>query len=308
MEVSVIIPIYNSSSYLEECLKSIAEQTFQSWECILVDDGSTDGSGEICDEWSIKDGRFHSIHQQNGGVSRARNEGLKHAKGDYVIFVDSDDYVAREFVETLFFPVREKRYDMVLSGMFYFEKKGEICGTECLTAQNWFFSERVNYLSFLQQPLITSPVAKLYKRSIIVQNGLVFNEKMSLGEDRDFNIGYIGYIQHACSLPYIGYFYRRGVTNSLTAQIHVDTFRDDIIYWDKLHGLLTDIGDDFQSHRLFYFIVDNLWLLLKRKGCIYTWKEWYRIKHLINKQYLLRNMDRIIAPFWQKQLLKMMLW
>ncbi len=307
MEVSVVIPVYNSSSYLEDCLKSIERQTFQSWECILVDDGSSDGSGEICDKWSQKDGRFHVIHQENGGVSKARNEGLKNAKSEYVVFIDSDDFIATDYMETLLFPLLEKSYDLVLSGLFYFKKDGDVYGSENLTAQKWSFKGRDSYLPFLQQPLMTSPVAKLYKKSVIVQNGLNFNETMSLGEDRDFNICYIGHIQSACSIPYIGYFYRRGNVNSLTARFHADAFRNDLIYWEKLHRLFTDIGVDFLSHRLFYFIVDNLWLLWKQKGFIYMWKEWLANKQFINRQYLLCNMGRVIAPSWQKMVLRMML-
>ena len=88
--ISIIIPIFNAKKHLEKCLKSVCSQTNTYFECILVDDGSTDGSGELCDQWAKKESRFQVIHKQNEGVSAARNDGLNIAQGDYILFVDSD--------------------------------------------------------------------------------------------------------------------------------------------------------------------------------------------------------------------------
>lgn len=90
--ISVIIPVYNTESYLERCLKSILSQSFTDIELLLVDDGSTDRSGAICDEYAVRDNRIKVLHQENGGVSSARNLGLDQATGEYVIFADADDY------------------------------------------------------------------------------------------------------------------------------------------------------------------------------------------------------------------------
>ncbi|WP_281165716.1 glycosyltransferase family 2 protein [Liquorilactobacillus sicerae] len=100
--ISVIIPIYNVSQYLGHCLESVLAQTYQNLEVILVDDGSTDESGKIADEYAQKDPRFKVIHQTNGGLSNARNKGISVAKGEYLTFIDSDDYVTRDYVEYLF--------------------------------------------------------------------------------------------------------------------------------------------------------------------------------------------------------------
>lgn len=89
--ISIIVPVYNGDKYLSRCVDSILNQTFQDWELLLVDDGSTDKSGEICDEYAIKDKRIKAFHKKNGGVSSARNYGIKHIEGEWIMFCDADD-------------------------------------------------------------------------------------------------------------------------------------------------------------------------------------------------------------------------
>ena len=99
--VSIVVPVYNAGRYLPRCLDSIAAQTYGDIEVILVDDGSTDSSGSICDRYCTRDGRFRVIHQENKWLAEARNAGLSAARGDYVYFVDSDDWIHPQAVETL---------------------------------------------------------------------------------------------------------------------------------------------------------------------------------------------------------------
>ena len=99
--VSIIVPVYNVCQFVDHCIQSIVDQTYSAFELILVDDGSTDSSGEICDTWAQKDGRISVIHQANGGLSAARNAGLDAAKGDYIAFIDSDDFVTENYIESL---------------------------------------------------------------------------------------------------------------------------------------------------------------------------------------------------------------
>lgn len=101
MLISIIIPVYNVERYVSICIISILEQSFQDYEIILVDDGSKDRSGSICDEYREKDSRISVIHKTNGGLSDARNAGLKQAKGEYVLFVDSDDYIGEDSLQSI---------------------------------------------------------------------------------------------------------------------------------------------------------------------------------------------------------------
>ena len=96
MRFSIILPIYNVEKYLKECVDSILKQTFLDYELILVDDGSTDGSPELCDKLAETDGRIRVLHKKNGGLSDARNAGTNIAKGDYIIYIDSDDFIVRD--------------------------------------------------------------------------------------------------------------------------------------------------------------------------------------------------------------------
>lgn len=114
--ISVIVPVYNVQEYLERCLKSIQFQTFSDFECIMIDDGSTDDCPKICDEWSKKDTRFIAIHKQNGGQSSARNVGLKMAKGEILSFVDSDDWISPFMFEDLLKILEKTHCDIVTSG------------------------------------------------------------------------------------------------------------------------------------------------------------------------------------------------
>lgn len=112
--VSVIVPIYNVEIYLDKCILSIISQSYKDIEIVLVDDGSTDNSGKMCDEWAEKDKRIIVIHKRNGGLSEARNIGLLKSKGDYILFVDSDDWIANNTVETLVVKAEKNMSDLVV--------------------------------------------------------------------------------------------------------------------------------------------------------------------------------------------------
>lgn len=112
-KVSIIVPVYNTEKYLRTCLDSIMAQTFTDFEAILVDDGSTDSSGIICDEYATKDNRFVVVHKQNEGVAKARITAFEHSKGDLITFIDADDYVSSDYLEKLSRPIAENGADMV---------------------------------------------------------------------------------------------------------------------------------------------------------------------------------------------------
>lgn len=116
-EISVIVPVYKAEQYLERCVKSILEQTYQNFELILVDDGSPDGSPILCDKWAEKDSRVHAIYKKNGGASSARNAGLKIAKGNWIAFADSDDWLDKTALKTLYDLAKKYNVPMAIGGM-----------------------------------------------------------------------------------------------------------------------------------------------------------------------------------------------
>lgn len=129
MQISVIIPVYNAESYLERSVNSVINQTFPDWELILVDDGSKDGSGQICDGFAQRDSRVRVIHQENAGAGAARNAGIAQAKGNYVVYVDADDTVERNYLELL----SKHDEDLVFIDVDRVDTKGNIVGIEYMS-------------------------------------------------------------------------------------------------------------------------------------------------------------------------------
>lgn len=189
--ISIIVPVYNCISSLEGCIGSIQKQTLTDWELLLVDDGSTDGSGSLCDEFASSDNRVRVLHKPNGGVSSARNTGLDFALGEYVMFCDSDDTVASDWCEKLL--AAQMKFPQRLPICNYYRKTADaitvnyndLCRAvgECIPPIDMF------YLYQLQ--LIGIPWNKLYRREILLSKGIRFPEDLSLGEDLLFNLAYI---------------------------------------------------------------------------------------------------------------------
>ena len=172
--ISVIVPIYNMEKLMKKCLDSILAQTFQDYECLLIDDGSTDSSPAICDEYAIKDNRFKAFHKPNGGLSDARNYGLERAKGEYTIFFDPDDWVDEDCLKDMYAKALETNVDMVMCDLYYNDKyRQSYCKQEPTS---------LNHYDVLKD-LITGKVygftvTKLIRRSLYQQYHLEYPKGM----------------------------------------------------------------------------------------------------------------------------------
>ena len=113
--VSVIVPVYKTEKFIHRCIDSVLNQTYSNWEMILVDDGSPDACGQICDSYAEKDGRIHVIHQENQGLSAARNAGIKICKGEWIYFLDSDDFIVEDALEKMIFFSKSGTYDIIMA-------------------------------------------------------------------------------------------------------------------------------------------------------------------------------------------------
>lgn len=181
---SLVIPVYNVDRYIRKCLDSLLSQDFVDWEAILVDDGSTDNSGKICDEYATLDSRFQVFHKINGGVSSARNMALNKARGEWVWFIDPDDWITHQALSTLYYTVSQNDCDMVLFGIEYFDEEGELIGMEKRTEN---LSGNKNLISkYCDYP----PQNYLLKRDLIEKNALRFSVGVSTGEDLEFQYKY----------------------------------------------------------------------------------------------------------------------
>lgn len=182
--LSVIVPVYNIRPYLERCVESIVAQTYHNLEIILVDDGSTDGSGDLCDALSRRDARIHVVHKANGGLSSARNAGMDVCLGDYIGFVDGDDYIAPEMYETLMYDLTHYDADIAHCGCEIVKSTGSQLRNGTGDAHEWNRNESL--VQHLTGVLIEPSVCcKLYKRQIV--DKLRFDESVRLSEDIPFN-------------------------------------------------------------------------------------------------------------------------
>lgn len=197
--VSIVIPVYKAEKSLNRCIDSILSQTYNDWELILIDDGSPDKSGIICDEYQTRDSRIRVIHKQNGGVSSARNRGLDEAKGDRICFVDADDYLESCF----------------LSKMVVFSHDLVVCGF-CSLQGLHITPEDIDisgenmgaYIpDFFNSYSAPAPWAKLFKKEIIDKFHIRFNQRLKLTEDTIFNFEYLTHCQNLRLIPNQLYIY-----------------------------------------------------------------------------------------------------
>lgn len=172
--ISVIVPVYNVEKYIEKCLNSIINQTFQNFEVILVDDGSTDASGVICDEFTKKDDRFRVIHRENGGLSAARNTGINAAKGEYITFVDSDDWIKKELLGQLIILLESNGAD--ISECSFFSDEKTIFNEE---EQIYCYSNKEYMIRLLEDKIPGSSFfcGKLFKKELFYNNFFSVDKK-----------------------------------------------------------------------------------------------------------------------------------
>lgn len=164
-KISIIVPVYNVEEYLSRCIDSILEQTFTDFELILIDDGSTDNSGKICDEYSKKDSKVKVIHKENGGLSSARNFGIDVASGKFLGFVDSDDYIEKDMYELLYEDICKINADIAICGIY--DKYENKCHRNKYPMQKCVLgSEQAFKLALEGKTIPVSAVNKLYKREI----------------------------------------------------------------------------------------------------------------------------------------------
>lgn len=167
-EISVIVPVYNVEKYLDKCVESLIKQTFQDIEILLIDDGSTDSSGAICDKWEIQDARVRAIHKENGGLSDARNRGIQEAVGTYIGFIDSDDYVTPEMYEILYHNLKKEDADVAYCGMYHCYANGIVTRKDTTSYLVVDAKEAVRLMLDSRMISVTIP-NRLYKKSLFDQ-------------------------------------------------------------------------------------------------------------------------------------------
>lgn len=194
--VSIIIPVYHVEDFLDRCVESVCRQTYQNLEIILVDDGSDDNCPQICDMWSEKDDRIKVIHKQNGGLSDARNAGMKIMNGEFVYFLDSDDYIVEYAIEHMVMTMIENKSDAIAFGYTKIDEAGNELSKSMFEGKNYSFESEKDKLQFIYKSLLQYKLGweawnRMYRASIIRENNLWFEpNKEIFAEDRCFNLYY----------------------------------------------------------------------------------------------------------------------
>lgn len=212
--ISIIIPVYNGIKYIPRCLDSLLVQTFQNVEIIAIDDGSEDESYKLLVEYSNKDNRVKAFTKENEGVSSARNYGLNHAQGDYVMFVDIDDYVDVTICQKLYQEIK-KGFDYVVCGY----KKIDASGIKEVLPAKGYENDGVfqnQFVLLLNQAAIYTPWGKLFKKTLIKEG---FDKKRSLGEDFEFNLKYFESCEQITWINEALYYYDTTIDGSLSKKI-----------------------------------------------------------------------------------------
>ena len=226
--ISVIVPVYRAEAYIRRCLDSLVAQTFDNFEVILVDDGSPDKCGEICDEYAARDNRFRVIHQNNCGVSVARQTGIDNAHGEYTIHVDPDDWVEHDMLTSLYEKAKKTNADMVVCD-FWVNKK---------YCSQFFYPETAAVLTEgLLQHLHGSCWNKLVRRSCYIKPNIRFSPAhICIAEDLLFNLRILHQNITVCHLPKAFYHYNHRSANSLTKSVsmkYIQSYMDMVAEVEK---------------------------------------------------------------------------
>ena len=271
-KISVIVPVYNVEQYLSRCINSILAQTFTDFELLLIDDGSTDNSGRICDECAKKDNRIRVFHKENGGVSSARNLGLRKAIGEFICFCDSDDQMKDCYLQTLISIEEKTDADMVVGSLSFYVVNTKRRLSFILKEKTYSRDELGLLLCDLREKgSLGVPWNKLFKASIIKKYHVSFDITLDSYEDEVFNLEYLQHANKVATTHIIVYDYILRSSTSLSQRfIELDKhlqIASTIFHLDlnltKEHVSQEEAKINYMSH----YVNCITWLYLRKKNC-----------------------------------------
>ena len=294
-KISIVVPIYNVEKYLKQCIESIINQTLQDIEIILVDDGSPDNCPQICDEYAKKDNRIKVVHKKNGGLSSARNAGIEVATGDFIGFVDSDDYIELDMYEKMYNIAKENHVDFVVSDYYKVSDKGKIITTidmnEGIYDKNRIIKEIFPSLIMgddINYGKLLSVCYCLYRRDLFIKNNLLFDDEIKYSEDNLFS-SIIGYKANNFYYMKGSYLYNyRYNPNSISSTYKPDAWSVYLKMNNKLKNLFLNIEDYDFRNQLYAHIIYYAFNCINHvgnsdKSFSYKYKE---IKRILNTKEL----------------------
>lgn len=258
--ISIIVPIYNAEKYIQQCIESLIRQTYTNFEIILIDDGSTDNSPKIINQFQKQySSIIRSFTQNNSGVSAARNKGIELALGEYITFVDSDDWVDDDYLENLI----SQKADLVISGLLLHKSTPSILS---LSSQSFRLGKNSElFFALLESRLIYGPCNKLYRTELIQTYEIMFPKSVQYGEDRIFNYQYLKYVENISIVSKPSYHYRISEFGSLCSTFNPQLAKFQLLQWRSLNNLLDErelhcaqIDKKIYTELLFDVIIDNI--------------------------------------------------
>lgn len=280
--VSIIVAVYNVERYLSKCIQSLITQTYRNLEIILVDDGSSDKSTIICDEWKQNDSRIIVHHQSNAGVSAARNKGISIATGDYIVFVDSDDWLEKVYVQKLVNICHEGNLALTgyeidyerTSRSYFIEKK--------YCKENISYLNKDEVVSLFRAGLFSPVWNKLYKRKLLIDRKIKFREDMNLGEDIVFNLDYFQEFNGGFEIINESlYHYMHFGESSLTGCYNEHYVEQQVIIYKKFLNCMSEISINTALYKQLYCLyfdalvtgLDNLYLNRNDMNAVYYYNK-----------------------------------
>lgn len=302
-KVSVIVPIYNVEKYLDRCMQSLLNQTLNDIEIIMVDDGSPDNCPKLCDEYAKKDPRVKVVHKKNGGLGYARNSGLDVATGEYVAFVDSDDYTSVETYESLYTVAKNCNADVVLGGFYVHKADGSVISQSILDEEfaHDSITDLMGEMIYSIRPMEKKPWASMwlgiYRRKLIEENHCRFkSEREYLSEDILFNATLIPLCRKVVYVPKAFYHYCYNGT-SLTHNFNSRKIDANFRLYEVIKKLWQEYGvlDKLKEELMLFLIKNTRGTILKgiifsdlsfsekRALCkkVYNYGEWKNIRSAI---------------------------
>lgn len=303
--VSIVVPIYNSAKTLDRCINSLINQTYKNIEIILVNDGSEDDSLEICKKYEKNDDRIIIYDNENHGVSYTRNFGIQKAKGKYITFVDSDDYIEQNMIKDMLIKAK-KNIDLVISGMIMRDKFSRTIAIYKLKEKKYIFNKFMEVLNKDYQLIsICGPCCKLYKTEIIKENNIYFRKDMCMGEDTMFNIEYLRKCKNIVSLENIYYNYMRENPNSLFSRYYPDFIKINDFVFSKFLKMLnernvSDLAISIFEENYFNILFSSINMDFKYRKNVTKEKIYDDINYLIESKIVQKTILKPTKSFKQK--------
>lgn len=278
--ISIIIPIYNAEKYLSQCIDSVINQSYKDWELLLIDDGSEDQSGIICNLYAERDNRIRVFHKENGGVCSARNIGLKYAHGDFVTFIDSDDWIDPDILEKYIETYDRTHTDLVRC--CYVRESEDNCHVVTIDEEIILYNHTDIEIFVEKKRLYGFLWNSLFKKSIL--EGITFDENITWCEDHIFSYQYVLRCKSVAIIPSPLYHYRINESGSLSTQINPLMWTEATVKLYQLRILMMD-GDrekiEERKKGCAIFISSMIFSLYKY--CSYNERKEYKKKYMNQK-------------------------